>query len=74
MLFCSLRVLYQWIADSRFLFPWYEYEPDPDLTQTRLFAGLVCMRLWILYPSLAEKVFLLSKVFFPNMAVITHPW
>lgn len=64
MLFCSLRVLYQWIADSRFLFPWYEYEPDPDLTQASLFAGLVCMRLRTVYPSLAEKVFLLSKFSF----------
>lgn len=31
--FVPLGFCIRWIADSRFLFPWYEYEPDPDLTQ-----------------------------------------
>lgn len=63
--FCSLRVFYQMDCWQQFLFPWYEYEPDPDLTQASLFTGLVCMSLWTLHHSLAEKVFMLSKLFFP---------
>lgn len=56
--FCIRR-----IADSGFLFPWYECEPDPDLTRASSFGGLVKMGLWCLHLSLGEKVSMLANTF-----------
>lgn len=65
MLFCSFRVLYQvdcWQQVSvSLVWIWTR----SWLNTGQLFDGLLCMSLWPLHPSLAEKVFMLWKVFFP---------